>query len=304
VLGKPLVWWSVRSAREAGADRVIVVVGNGADEVRAIFADDPSVEFVEQKERLGTGHAVRVVRDAIGAFQGPTVVLYGDTPLVRAETIRALVDHSKAGHYACTVLTMCPPDPTGYGRIRRDGNGAVQAIVEHKDCTPDEQATLNECNSGIFCFCGGRLTANIDKIDTNNAQGEYYLTDMVGIYVEMGEPVSAVCADDYSEMLGINSRIQLATATKVMQMRINERLMAEGVTMLDPNQVWVGPDVTVGRDSELLPLTMLWGKTSIGEDCIVGPNATLIDVDVASGARVENVKLECMQVASDAIDRK
>jgi bifunctional UDP-N-acetylglucosamine pyrophosphorylase/glucosamine-1-phosphate N-acetyltransferase len=106
-------------------------------------------------------------------------------------------------------------------------------------------------------------------------------------------------------MLGINSRIQLATATKVMQLRINERLMAEGVTMLDPNQVWVGPDVTVGRDSELLPLTMLWGKTSIGEDCIVGPNATLIDVDVASGARVENVKLECMQVASDAtVDRK
>jgi bifunctional UDP-N-acetylglucosamine pyrophosphorylase/glucosamine-1-phosphate N-acetyltransferase len=305
LLQKPLVWWSVDAARKAGADRIIVVVGNGADEVRAIFANDADVECVEQTERLGTGHAVRCVRDAIGGFEGPTVVLTGDTPLVRPETIHSLIQETMAHHNACTVLTMCPPDPTGYGRIRRDESGAVQAIVEHKDCTPEEQATLNECNSGIFCFCGGRLTANIDKIGTNNAQGEYYLTDMVGIYVEMGEPVSAVCADDYSEMLGINSRIQLATATKVMQMRINERLMAEGVTMLDPNQVWVGPDVTVGRDCELLPLTMLWGKTAIGEDCIIGPNATLIDVDVASGARVENVKLECMQVASDAtVDRK
>lgn len=287
LLDKPLVWWSVDAARKAGADRIIVVVGNGADEVRAIFADDADVECVEQAERLGTGHAVRCVRDAIGGFQGPTVVLTGDTPLVRPQTIAALIEETRAHHNACTVLTMCPPDPTGYGRIRRSADGAVQAIVEHKDCTPEEQQALVECNSGIFCFCGGRLTANIDKIGTNNAQGEYYLTDMVGIYVEMGEPVSAVCAPDYSEMLGINSRRQLAEATKVMQLRINGRLMDEGVTMLDPNQVWVGPEVTVGRDTELLPQTMLWGKTSIGEDCVIGPNTRLTNVSVADGASVE-----------------
>ena len=192
LLDKPLVWWSVDAARKAGVDRIIVVVGNGADEVRAIFANDADVECVEQTKRLGTGHAVRCVRDAIGGFQGPTVVLTGDTPLVRAETISALINETKANHNAATVLTMCPPDPTGYGRIRRNDQGDVLAIVEHKDCTPDEQAALTECNSGIFCFCGGRLTANIDKIGTNNAQGESYLTDMVGIYVDMGEPVSAV----------------------------------------------------------------------------------------------------------------
>jgi bifunctional UDP-N-acetylglucosamine pyrophosphorylase/glucosamine-1-phosphate N-acetyltransferase len=287
LLDKPLVWWSVDAARKAGAERIIVVVGNGADEVRAVFADAPDVECVEQTERLGTGHAVRCVRDAIGGFQGPTVVLTGDTPLIRPETIAALVDETRANHNACTVLTMCPPNPTGYGRIRRNEAGAVQAIVEHKDCTPEEQERLTECNSGIFCFCGGRLTQNIDKIGTNNAQGEYYLTDMVGIYVEMGEPVSAVCAPDFSEMLGINSRFQLATATKVMQLRINEQLMNEGVTMLDPNQVWVGPEVRVGRDTELLPQTMLWGTTSIGNDCVIGPNTRLTDVTVADGASVE-----------------
>jgi len=287
LLDKPLVWWTVDAARKAGADRIIVVVGNGADEVRAIFADAQDVECIEQTERLGTGHAVRVVRDAIGEFQGPTLVLYGDTPLVTPETIRALVDETRTNHNACTVLTMVPPNPTGYGRIKRADDGSVLAIIEHKDCTPEEQAELTECNSGMYCFCGGRLTANIDKIGTNNAQGEYYLTDMVDIYVSMGEPVSALCSDDFSQMLGVNSRLQLATATKIMQARINERLMNEGVTMLDPNQVWVGPEVTVGRDTELLPQTMLWGATSIGDDCVIGPNTRLTNVTVADGSSVE-----------------
>ena len=287
LLDKPLVWWPVNAARQAGADRIVVVVGHGADEVRAIFANDPDVECVEQTERLGTGHAMMCVRDAIGAFHGPTVVLYGDTPLMRAETIANLVEHTKAGHYACTVLTMSPADPTGYGRIKRDADGNVMAIIEHKDCTPEEQATLTECNSGIYCFCGRRLSENIDKIDNNNAQGEYYLTDMVGIYREIGEPVSALLAEDDSELLGVNSRVQLAQVPKIMQRRINEGLMASGVTMLDPDQVWVGPEVTVGQDTELLPQTMLWGTTSIGSDCVVGPNTRLTNVRVGDGSSVE-----------------
>ena len=287
LLDRPLVWWPVHAAREAGADRIIVVVGNHADEVRAVFDGDADVEFVEQTERLGTGHAMMCVRDALGDFRGPTVVLYGDTPLMRAETIANLVEHTKAGHYACTVLTMSPADPTGYGRIKRDAEGNVLAIIEHKDCTPEEQATLTECNSGIYCFCGRRLSENIDKIDNNNAQGEYYLTDMVGIYREIDEPVSALLAEDDSELLGVNSRVQLAQVTKIMQRRINEGLMASGVTMLDPDQVWVGPEVTVGQDTELLPQTMLWGTTSIGSDCVVGPNTRLTNVRVGDGSSVE-----------------
>ena len=287
LLDKPLVWWPVNAARKAGADRIVVVVGHGADEVRAIFANETDVECVEQAERLGTGHAMMCVLDALGSFEGPTVVLYGDTPLMRAETISNLVDETRTHHNACTVLTMSPADPTGYGRIKRDEQGNVLAIIEHKDCTSEEQATLTECNSGIYCFCGRRLTENLRKIGNDNAQGEYYLTDMVGIYREMGEPVSALLASDDSELLGVNSRVQLAQVTKIMQRRINESLMASGVTMLDPDQVWVGPEVTVGQDSELLPQTMLWGKTSIGEDCVIGPNTRLTNVSVANGSSVE-----------------
>ena len=287
LLDHSLVWWPVHAAREAGADRIIVVVGNHADEVKAVFDGDTDVEFVEQTERLGTGHAMMCVRDALGDFQGPTVVLYGDTPLMRAETISNLVEHTKAGHYACTVLTMSPADPTGYGRIKRDAEGNVLAIIEHKDCTPEEQETLTECNSGIYCFCGRRLSENIDKIGNDNAQGEYYLTDMVGIYRQIGEPVSALLAEDDSELLGVNSRVQLAQVTKIMQERINGQLMAEGVTMLDPSMVWVGPEVTVDRDTELLPMTMLWGKTSIGSDCVIGPNTRLTNVTVGDGSSVE-----------------
>ena len=286
MLDRPLVWWAVRSAREAGADRIIVVVGNGADEVRGLLADE-GVEFVEQTERLGTGHAVRVVRDAVGGFEGPVVVLSGDSPLVQAETISRLVEKTRAEHNACTVLTMTPPDCTGYGRVALDGAGQVTAIIEHKDCTPEQQASLTECNSGVYCFCGGRLTDNIDKLTTDNAQGEYYLTDMVGIFREMGEPVASVHCGDYRELLGVNSRRQLAEATAIMQQRINGRLMDAGVSMLDPAQVWVGAEVTVGRDTLLLPQTMLWGKTAIGCDCTVGPNTRLIDVTVGDGSSVE-----------------
>ena len=287
LLSKPLIWWPVHAAREAGAERIIVVVGHGADEVRAALADETDIEFVEQTERLGTGHAVKCVRDAIGGFQGPTVVLYGDTPLVTAKTIAKLIDETRTNHNACTVLTFEPDDPTGYGRIVRSEDGALEAIVEHKDCTPEQREELWECNSGIYCFCGRRLSENLDKIQANNVQHEYYLTDMVGIYQEMGEPVAGLLAEDANELLGVNSRVQLAQATYVMQDRINARLMDAGVTMLDPALVWVGPEVTVGRDTELLPMTMLWGKTSIGEDCMIGPNTRLTDVTVADGASIE-----------------
>ena len=293
LLDKPLVWWAVNSARKAGCDNIVVVVGNGSDEVRQCLAGESDITFVEQTERLGTGHAVRIARDALGGFKGPVVVLSGDSPLVRPETIASLVAHSRESHYACSVLTFTPPEVAGYGRIKLDESGAVSAIIEDKDCTAAERASLLECNSGVYCFCGGRLSANIDKIGCDNAQGEYYLTDMVGIYVAMGEPVSSVHADDYTELLGVNSRVQLAEATRVMQAHINERLMAEGVTMLDPSLVWVGPEVSVGRDTELLPMSMLWGTTHVGEGCTIGPNTRLTDTQVGDGCIVdETVAIE------------
>lgn len=285
LLDRPLVWWPVHAARKAGADRIIVVVGSHADEVRAIFDGDTDVEFVEQTERLGTGHAVRVVRDAIGSFEGPTVVLYGDGPLIKPETISALVDETKNNHNAMTLLTMVPPNPFGYGRIVRDADGAPLAIVEQKDCTPEQQK-ITECNPGIYCFCGSRLTSNIDRIGNDNVQHEYYLTDMLGIYRELGEPVGSI-PTEYEETLGVNSRSQLAEVTRIMQRRINEELMASGVTMLSPDLVWVGPEVVVEPDTELLPMTMLWGKSVIGSDCVIGPNTRLTNVLVGNGSSVE-----------------
>ena len=285
LLDRPLVWWAVESARRAGIERIVVVVGNGAGEVRSYFEGDSDVEFVEQTERLGTGHAVRVVRDALGGFSGPVVVTYGDSPLVRPETISRLVEAGTSAHNACTVLTMTPPDPTGYGRILQEG-GQVTGIVEEKDCTP-EQRLVRECNSGMYCFCGRRLSENIDRVGNDNVKGEYYLTDMVGIYHAMGEPVAALHCDDYTELLGVNDRVQLAEATKLMQRRINEGLMASGVTMLDPDQVWVGAEATVGRDTVLLPQTFIWGRTTVGRDCTVGPNSRLENATVGDGCTVD-----------------
>lgn len=286
LLDKPLVWWVVRAARAAGAERTIIVVGKGAQEVRDFFATDDGVEFVEQTERLGTGHAVKIVKDALGDFHGPVVVLPGDSPLIRPDTIRTLVDATTSNHNACTVLTMTPPDPTGYGRVLRE-DGMVKAIIEHKDCTSDQRERLTECNSATYCFCGRRLTENVDKIGNANVQHEYYLTDMVGIFVGLGEPVGAVCCNDVTELLGVNSRIQLAEATKAMQRRINDNLMTSGVSMLDPDQVWVGPEATVGQDTVLLPQTFIWGKTTVGSDCVIGPNSRLTDAVVGNGCIVD-----------------
>ena len=286
LLGLPLVTWVVRSAKEAGCERVIVVVGNGADEVRSILEPE-GVEFVEQTERLGTGHAVRCVRDAVGELSGPTVVLSGDSPLVRPQTIASLIATATEAHNACTVLAMEPADPTGYGRLDVDAAGQVTAIIEHKDCTPEQRESLTLCNSSIYCFCGRRLSAGLDLIGNDNVQGEYYLTDMVGIFVGQGEPVAYLRAEDDSELLGINSRSQLAAASKVMQRRINEELMAAGVTMIDPDLVWAGPDVTVGRDTTIYPMTFLNGSTTIGEDCVVGPNTRLTNCTVGNACTVD-----------------
>jgi bifunctional UDP-N-acetylglucosamine pyrophosphorylase/glucosamine-1-phosphate N-acetyltransferase len=286
VLGRPMVSWVVEAAREAGATRIVVVVGNGADQVRALFADDPSVECVEQAERLGTGHAVQTVLAATGPLAGPVLVLCGDTPLLRASTLANLVQQASSAAGGA-LLAMEYADPTGYGRVMCDASGLAERIVEQKDCTPAE-AAVTTCNAGVYCFDGAALTAHLGELGCNNVQHEYYLTDMVALLRAAGLPMRAVLLDrDPAELMGVNSRVQLAAATKAMQRRINEGLMLSGVTMLDPDQVWVGPGVTVGRDTELLPGTMLWGTTSVGEGCVVGPLSRLTNTQVGDGCIID-----------------
>ena len=287
LLDRPLVSWVTRAAREAGAERIIVVVGHGADEVRAHLAAERDVECVEQAERLGTGHAVRVALEATGVDSGPVVILNGDLPLIEPDTVRAFADAVADGSHAAAILTMTPPDPFGYGRVELAADGTVTRVVEQKDCTPEQSATLVECNAGCYAFDGALLAAHVGEIGNDNAQHEYYLPDMVEILRGHGHATTVLHCDDYREGLGANNRVQLAELAAMARNRINVRLMENGVTMLDPATTWVGPDVTVGRDTVLLPMTMLWGRTSVGEECVLGPNTRLTDCTVADDVTLE-----------------
>lgn len=293
VLGKPLVQWVVDASREAGCSQVVTVIGNGADEVAALLDAQAALRGVTpptcviQHERKGTGHAVQCARAQIEAADaGSVVVLSGDSPLITSQTIKALVERRETTDAAVCILTFKPENPQGYGRIVRGAQGTVTGIVEQKDCTP-EQAALTECNSGVYCFETGALLAHIDRLSTDNAQGEYYLTDMVALLHEAGAGIEGYVAEDPAEATGVNSRLQLAQATKLMQRRINEAHLAAGVTMLDPDLVWIGPEVTIGRDTEILPLTILTGATRVGEGCTLGPNTRLTNVVVGNDCVID-----------------
>ena len=283
ILGKPMIRWVVDATIAAGCERVVVVVGSHADEVRSIlgaaYADAPvSVECVEQTERLGTGHAVRVALEATGIDDGPVVVLNGDLPLIQAQTIAAFANTVADGSNAGAVLTFTPPVPFGYGRIELARDGTVNRIIEQKDCTPEQDAELLECNAGCYAFDGALLAAHIGEIDNDNAQSEYYLPDMVEILKRHGHAVTISHCDDYRDGLGVNSRVQLAELTAIARDRINERLMTEGVTFIDPAQAWIGPDASIGRDTVVWPQTHLIGACRIGEGCQLGPNTRLTNV--------------------------
>ena len=285
LLGKPLVRWVVDAALDAGCGQVHVVTGTGREVVDPLLAD---CTISHQDEMLGTGHTVMCAADALAGFEGTLVVLCGDAPLITARTIRTLIDAHAAQKNAATILSMQLDDPTGYGRIvRADSPEApVAAIVEELDCTPDQRG-IRECNSGAYCFETPALLASLDSLTTDNAQSEYYLTDVIGILISAGQSVGTVLAGDPRECLGVNSRSELAHVTRIARDCINTHLMDEGVTMTDPSLVWVGPDVAVGRDCELLPMTFLMGDTAIGGDSCIGPNTRLTDCTVGSGCAIE-----------------
>lgn len=292
ILGKPLVRWVVDAAREAGVDEVVTVVGHAREQVVPLVEADTVIAI--QTEQRGTADAVLACKDALDGFEGSLVVLSGDCPLVTAETISALMKTREGVDAAAVVLTMQPENPFGYGRIIRDEDGQVLRIVEQKDASPEE-AAVRECNSGFYCFDAKALFEALSEVGSDNAQGEFYLTDVLAICRAKGRPVLGLLAADDGECLGVNSRLQLAEATKIMQRRINERHMAAGVTMVDPDSVWIGPDVKIASDVEILPGVMLMGKTSIGEDSLIGPNTRLTDTCVGERCVVdETVAVEAV----------
>ncbi len=284
LLGKTLVRWVIDAAKQAGVENMVSVLGHGREQVGPLVEHDTHIVF--QERLLGTADAVEACREQFAGFSGSLLVLSGDCPLITFETIRALVTKREKEQAAAVVLTMNMNNPFGYGRIVRDEDGAVERIVEQKDCT-QEEASITECNSGFYCFDARALFSALEQVDSNNAQNEFYLTDVLEICRRSGRVVSAIQTAHPQECLGINSRSQLAQATKHMQHRINERHMASGVTMTDPDLVWIGPDVTLESDVEILPLTFLFGKTAVGRDCVIGPNSRLEDCVVGEGCLLE-----------------
>jgi bifunctional UDP-N-acetylglucosamine pyrophosphorylase/glucosamine-1-phosphate N-acetyltransferase len=305
ILGVPLVRYVVDAARTAGVGRVVTVVGHGAEAVAALVGD---TEIAVQDEQLGTGHAVRCAEKTLDGFDGPVLVLAGDVPLLRPETLIQLVERFRESEAACVLLTARFPDPTGYGRIVRDDHDAVSGIIEQRDLSP-EQLVTDECNAGVYCFDGRKLFSALDRITPHNAQGEYYLTDVVAILRADGFAVQALTLDDPDESHGINTRVQLAHAARLMQRRINEEHMLAGVTMTDPTLVWIGPKVTIGRDVVILPMTQLDGATSVADDARIGPSTRILDSVIESGAVVEQSIVrgarigECAMVGPNAYVR-
>ncbi|MEU3354938.1 bifunctional UDP-N-acetylglucosamine diphosphorylase/glucosamine-1-phosphate N-acetyltransferase GlmU [Streptomyces sp. NPDC037389] len=306
ICGRSLVGHVVAASRELDPEHLVVIVGHAREQVSAHLAEtDPEVRTAVQYEQNGTGHAVRMGLEELSnsgiALDGTVVVVCGDTPLLTGETLKRLADTHAADGNAVTVLSAEVPDSTGYGRIVRDAaSGAVTAIVEHKDAT-DEQRAIREINSGVFAFDAQLLTDALGKVRTDNSQGEEYLTDVLGILREAGHRVGAAVAGDHREILGINNRVQLAEARKLLNERLLHVAMMSGVTVVDPASTWVDVTVTFEPDSLVQPGTQLLGATHLASGAEVGPNTRLTDTAVGEGARVDNTVAESAVIGEGAL---
>ena len=285
VAGRPMLSYAVDAAEELEPDRLVVVVGHEREQVQQHLQDvAPTVTIAVQQEQRGTGHAVRCAIEVIGELSGTVVVSYGDVPMLTGTTLIDLVLAHQGAHNAVTVLTAQLADPTGYGRVVREG-GQVSRIVEQKDAT-EAEAEITEINSGIYAFDAPTLLEGLAQLDDNNAQGELYLTDVIGYATGQGRPVGAYLTEDLWQTEGVNDRVQLAAMNVEMNRRIVTRWMREGVTVLDPATTWIQDGVDLATDVTLKPNTSLEGATSIGEGATIGPDTTLIDVEVGAGATI------------------
>lgn len=286
IQGIPLVEWVYRSVKNAGIDEVVLVVGHKAEEVKEKMGD--KVLYAFQEKQLGTGHALMQAQEYLKDKDGYVVVLYGDTPLITSKTISDTINYHREQANSATIITAVLNNPDGYGRIVRSGDGSVRKIVEHKDASLEER-NIKEINSGIYCFNIRDLTEALKELDNNNnSQGEYYLTDTIEILINKGKKVGAIKVEDSSEILGINDRVQLAEAGRIIRSRILKRHMKNGVTIIDPDSTYIDEDVEIGIDTVVYPSTIIEGKTKIGEDCIIGPGSRLVNAQISDRVEVKN----------------
>ena len=288
--GRTLLGHALHAAAGINPDHLVTVVGHQREQVSPVVEKisnelDREVVQAVQEEQRGTGHAVSCGISPISDFEGTIIVTNGDVPLLTPETIEELRDTHTVQGNAVTVLSMRLADPTGYGRIIRDTDGSVSAIVEHKDAT-EEQRLVDEVNSGVFAFDATALRDALTKLDTNNAQGELYITDVLEIARTAGHGVGAHVAADPQELAGVNDRVQLAAAGRELNRRMVEKAMRGGATIIDPETTWIGVNVTIGTDVTIHPGTQLWGATSIADNAEVGPDSTLTNMQIGTGASV------------------
>jgi bifunctional UDP-N-acetylglucosamine pyrophosphorylase/glucosamine-1-phosphate N-acetyltransferase len=274
VCGREMLAYVLDACRQAGVDRIYVVVGYGGERVQERFADADDIVWVRQDEQLGTAHAVLCCKEYLGDFDGQTLILCGDGPLIRGEVLKSLVGSCESGGHAAVLATAIIENPAGYGRIIRDQNGNIKAIVEHNDCT-DEQRKIKEVNPSYYIFDNKVLFEALAEVRSDNAKGEYYLTDALAIILGKGRTIAAVSAVRPEEAVSVNDRKQLSVVAKIMQGRIQSELMAGGVTIVDPDNTWIDFGAVVGQDTVIEPFTYIQGDVKIGKDCRIGPFAFL-----------------------------
>ena len=284
MLGKSLIEHVMDAAKYAGSQKICLVIGHKGEEVREAIGD--SVEYAVQKERLGTGHAV-MQADSFIEEEGDILVLYGDTPLITGETLKNMIETHRKEKNGVTILSAIVEDPTGYGRIIRDEAGNFIKIVEHKDAS-EEELKVREINGGMYCFQARLLKEALKELTNHNVQGEYYLTDTLHIILSKGYRVNAMIVKDSTEILGVNSRAQLSEVTQILKRRINKKFMDEGVTIIDPESTYIEPDVSIGIDTIIYPGSIIQGKTVIGEDCVIGPNARIDSAKIGNDVSIES----------------
>ena len=289
VCGKTMVEHVVDAAQGVNPAEIVTIVGTGAGDVEKVLADKSKFAF--QEKQLGTGDAVMTAREELGDKDGATLVVTGDTPLFTTDTFNELFKYHAEKGNAATVLTAKAPNPFGYGRIIRDDQGNVLRIVEQKDGKPEE-LKVKEINTGVFCFDNKKLFEALKHVNNDNAQGEYYLTDVLEILRNSGERVGAYKMPDFSESLGVNDRIALAQATKTMQRRINEQHMRDGVSFIDPDTAYIDADVKIGNDTVIEGNVVIKGNTEIGSDCYITSGSRIVDSKIGNNVTVTSSTVE------------
>lgn len=272
ILGRPMIRHVIEALKPTSIDKLVTIVGHGAEAVQTEIGQDS--EFALQKEQLGTAHAVLQAEAMLKSEKGTTIVVCGDTPLIKSETYKQLFEYHEQSNSKATILTTKMPDPTGYGRIIRNEHNEVERIVEQKDANETEK-TINEINTGTYCFDNEALFAALKRVNNDNAQQEYYLPDVIEILKQDGEKVSALITDDQDETIGINDRVALANAEQVMKRRVNEFHLKNGVTITDPNNTYIAPEVIIEQDVTIYPGSIIKGDTYIEAGAMIGPHTEI-----------------------------